>query len=46
LNDGVIICTEINNCVDYYYCVFCPAQAWLWGKIGRMEEIKDVKRKR
>lgn len=38
----MITCSDIMNCKDYYYCIFCPAQAWLWKRIGRGEKPKTV----
>lgn len=38
----MITCEDIRNCIDYEYCNFCPAKPWMWNRIKREEEIREM----
>jgi len=38
----MITCNDIPNCIDYFCCIYCPAQVWMWNRIGRIKN-KEVR---
>ena len=38
----MITCEDVDNCIDYHYCNFCPAKVWMWNRIGRGDDVKEI----
>jgi len=38
----MITCEDVPDCIDYEYCNFCPAKAWMWNPYKDVRGDKEI----